>query len=210
MPVIDMSQIIENSLYFLALINPISKVLFIASMHPAYSHKELISISMRSTIVALLILVTLASVGNFLLVRVFHVEIYSLSVAGGIILFIIGLNAVRKGSFFETNEENEKENSKTLDISVVPLAAPLIAGPGTMTAAISFASMDGTIITIACITIAVLINLVCMLLSLRINRALEKINATEPLIRITGLIVTAVAMQMIFSGCATWVKSVIP
>jgi len=203
----DVSQIIENSLYFLALINPISKVLFIASKHPAYSRKELISISMRSTIVALSILVTLASVGNFLLVKIFHVEIYSLSVAGGVILFIIGLNAVRKGSFFE---KNGAKSSRALDISVVPLAAPLIAGPGTMTAAISFASMNGTVITIACITIAVLINLVCMLLSLRINKALERLTATEPLIRITGLIVTAVAMQMIFSGCATWVKLLIP
>ncbi|MEI8054577.1 MAG: MarC family protein [bacterium] len=198
----DPSQIIENSLYFLALINPISKVLFIASKHPAYSRRELISISVRSTIVAFLILAISTSVGDFLMVRVFHVEIYSLSVAGGIILFIIGLTAVRKGRFFE----EEKENHKSHDISVVPLAAPLIAGPGTMTAAISFASMHGTIATILCVTIAVLVNLVCMLLSSQINRAVEKLNATEPLIRITGLIVTAVAMQMIFTGCATWVS----
>jgi len=197
----DPSQIIENSLYFLALINPISKVLFIASKHPAYPRQELISISVRSTIVAFLILAISTSVGDFLMVRVFHVEIYSLSVAGGIILFIIGLTAVRKGRFFE----EDKEKHKAQDISVVPLAAPLIAGPGTMTAAISFASMHGTIATIICITIAVLVNLVCMLLSSQINRAVEKLNATEPLIRITGLIVTAVAMQMIFTGCATWV-----
>ncbi len=139
------------------------------------------------------------------MVRVFHVEIYSLSVAGGIILFIIGLTAVRKGRFFE----EDKENHKSQDISVVPLAAPLIAGPGTMTAAISFASMHGTIVTTLCVAIAVLINLVFMLLSSQINRAVEKLNATEPLIRITGLIVTAVAMQMIFNGCATWVARTI-
>lgn len=197
----DPSQIIENSLYFLALINPISKVLFITSKHPAYSHQELFYISMRSSTVAFLILATLSSIGGFLFIKVFHVEIYSLCVAGGIILFIIGLNAVRRGSFFEDN----KGNNSSSDVSVVPLATPLIAGAGTMAASISFSLMNGIITTIICITIAILINFVCMLLSFQINRTLEKLNATEPLTRITGLIITAVAMQMIFSGCTTWI-----
>ena len=146
-------------------------------------------------------LVLLASIGDFLMTRIFHVEIYSLSVAGGIILFSIGLTAVRTGNFFENNETTHSHNN---DVSIVPLVAPLIAGPGTMTAAISFASMNGNLTTIICMTIAVLINFICMLFSFRFNKFLEKFKATEPLTRITGLIVTAVAMQMIFSGCATW------
>ena len=201
----SLAQIIENTLYFLALINPVSKVLFLTAKKPAYTRQELFSLSIKATLVALLILSILSSFGNFLLISVFHVEIYSLSVAGGIILFIIGLTAVREGKFFEETEENQKAT----DISVVPLAAPLIAGPGTMTAAISFASFNGTITTVICITLAVSINLVFMLLSFRINRVFEKLNATGPLIRITGLIVTAVAMQMIFTGCATWIGKII-
>ena len=201
----SLAQIIENTLYFLALINPVSKVLFLTAKKPAYTRQELFSLSIKATLVALLILSILSSFGNFLLVSVFHVEIYSLSVAGGIILFIIGLTAVREGKFFEESQENQR----TPDISIVPLAAPLIAGPGTMTAAISFASFNGTITTVICITLAVSINLVFMLLSFRINRVFEKLNATGPLIRITGLIVTAVAMQMIFTGCATWIGKII-
>lgn len=196
----NLPQIIENSFYFLVLINPISKILFITSKHPAYSRQKLISICMRSNMVALSMLVLLASIGDFLMTKIFHVEIYSLSVAGGIILFSIGLTAVRTGNFFE----NSKKNHSHEDVSIVPLAAPLIAGPGSMTAAISFASMQGTVTTIVCMTIAILINLVCMLFSFKFNKFLEKFKATEPLTRITGLIVTAVAMQMIFSGCATW------
>lgn len=203
--VMTLAQIIENTLYFLALINPVSKILFLTAKNPPYSRNELFSLSVKASVVALLILVILACVGNFLFVTIFHVEIYSLSVAGGIILFIIGLTAVREGRFFEEN----KGAQGSYDVSVVPLAAPLIAGPGTMTAAISFASIHGTVITIICITLAILINLFFMLLSFSINRGLEKLNATEPLIRITGLIVTAVAMQMIFSGCATWVGKII-
>jgi Multiple antibiotic transporter len=156
-------------------------------------------------LVSLLILLVLTSIGDFLMVKIFHVEMYSLSVAGGIILFIIGLTAVREGNFFEDN----KETQSVSDISIVPLAAPLIAGPGTMTAAITFASIHGIAITDICITISILINLIFMLLSHPINNFLEKLNATGPIIRITGLIVTAVAMQMIFSGGASWVRQIV-
>lgn len=197
-------QIIENTLYFLALINPVSKILFLTAVKPPYSRRELTTLSIKATLVSLLILLIMISVGNFLLVEIFHIEMYSLSVAGGVILFIIGLTAVREGKFFEEN----KETQGRVDISVVPLAAPLIAGPGTMTAAITVASMHGIFSTQICITLALLINLFFMLLSNPISRGLEKANATGPIIRITGLIVTAVAMQMIFSGCSIWLKGI--
>ncbi|MBU0745106.1 MAG: MarC family protein [Gammaproteobacteria bacterium] len=197
--------IIENTLYFLALINPISKVLFLASKKPAYSHKELSNLSIKSTAVSLLILLTLTNIGDFVLVSIFHVEIYSLSAAGGVILFIIGLTAVREGKFFDENKNPQVK----ADISIVPLATPLIAGPGIMTAAITFASINGMTITNICITIAILINLAFMVLSGPINRFLEKLNVTGPIVRIMGLIVTTVAMQMIFSGCSAWIGSII-
>lgn len=197
----NISQILENTIYFLALINPASKILFLSTKEPAYNTKELTALSMKSSFVAWLILMLLTFGGNFILLTIFHVEIYSLSAAGGIILFIIGLNAVRKGNFYE--KRDYKTNS---DISIVPLAAPLIAGPGVMTAAIFFAMMHGIIITLICVTLAIILNLLFMLASAKIGSFLEKTNATGPLIRITGLIVTAVAMQMIFNGFSIWVQ----
>lgn len=197
-----MSPIIENTIYFLALINPASKILFLSSKEPPYTTKELVSVSLKASLVAWIILITLISCGNFVLTSIFHVEIYSLSVAGGIILFIIGLNAVRNGRFYE----REDFDGNGIDVSIVPLAAPLIAGPGVMTAAISFASMHGIIVTLVCVTLGIILNLAFMLSSLQIGRFLERINATSAVIRITGLIVTSVAMQMMFTGCAMWVR----
>jgi multiple antibiotic resistance protein len=192
--------IIENTAYFLALINPASKIFLLSTMEPPYSWKELWSVALRSTLIALLILGLLTSIGQFLFATVFHVEIYSLNVAGGIILFIVGLTAVRKGRFYE-----DTAMRSVPEISVVPLAAPLIAGPGTITAGIYFSSKHGIPLTLVCISLALFINFLIMLTSLHIGHALERINATGPLIRITGLIVTAVAAQMIFSGCADWI-----
>lgn len=197
-------HIIENTIYFLALINPPSKILLLSSKKPPFSRKELFSIAARSTFAALIILLILTVAGNFILTNIFQVEIYSLSIAGGIILFFVGLSAVKQGKFYE-----EKDAQKIADMSIVPLAAPLIAGPGTMTAAISFASMHGTLITLICITLALGINMAFMLMSAQIGKFLEKTNTTGPLIRITGLIVTAVAMQMILNGCGNWLDKII-
>ena len=199
----DINLILSSALYFLALINPTSKIFLLSTMHPPFLKRELITISIRSTIVAAIILVVLAATGNYILVTVFKVNLYSLKVAGGIVLFIVGLTAVRKGRFYE-----ESEMKHVSDISVVPLAAPLIAGTGTITAAISYSSIHGVLLTIVCILISLGVNLSLMLVSSRIGRALEKINASGPLIRITGLIVTAVAVQMIFSGFTEWMNQI--
>ena len=135
--------------------------------------------------------------------NIFHVEIYSLSVAGGIVLFLVGLTAVRAGRFHEDNIA-----AASADVSIVPLAAPLIAGPGVITAALSFSSsIHSVTFTLLCLFVALMINFVLMLMSLQIGRAMERLHITGPIIRITGLIVMAVSVQMIFSGAAAWLTT---
>ena len=198
----DLQSLVESSAYFLALINPVSKIFLLSTIDPPYSRSQLWNVSIRSTLVAFAILIVLIGAGSFLFHAVFRVEIYSLSVAGGGVLFTVGLKAVRKGRFYE-----ESELRGVPSITVVPLAAPLIAGPGTIAAAISFSTLYGSAETLLCVSLALLANLVLMLTSRRVGRFLERFNATGPFIRITGLIVMAVAVQMIFNGVATWAKT---
>jgi multiple antibiotic resistance protein len=127
------------------------------------------------------------------------VEIYSLKVAGGIVLFIIGLQAVRNGKFYESSP-----NANMGDISIVPLGAPLIAGPGTITAAISYSSASGVSNTLLAISVALALNFILMTWSLWIGKVLDRFQVIGPLIRITGLIVAAVAVQMILNGIGEW------
>ncbi len=204
-------KLLELSLYFLALLNPASKILFLASKEPPFTNRQIWHISYKSTLIALIMLLIFCAAGQFLLEHIFHIAIYSLKVAGGIVLFIIGLTAMRKGVFYQKeNGEEHKTESETIDnLSIVPLAAPLIAGPGTITAAISFSTEYGLVSTALALTMAVLVNFVFMLFSLGINKVLEYFCITGPLIRITGLIVSAVAIQMIFDGSAEWLKIVL-
>lgn len=203
----DSIKVLENSLYFLALLNPASKIFFLASKRPAFSRMQLWKISLKSTLVAMSLLLIFCVVGQFLLEKVFKIDLYSLKVAGGVVLFIIGYTAMRKGVFYQNDHDGEPEVAED-DISIVPLAAPLIAGPGTITAAISFSAQFGLASTISALGIAIFINFLLMLCSLWINRIFERLYITGPIVRITGLIVAAVAVQMIFNGAAEWLTGV--
>lgn len=200
-----LAQFIEMAAYLLALINPASKIFLLSTMDPPYAWRDLRSVSLKSTCAAFVILCVLTIAGNVVLKKVFNVELFSLSIAGGIVLFIVGLTAVQQGRFYDA-----RIYRRTSDISIVPLAAPLIAGPGTITATLSYAAHRGVGLTIAALSVALALNLVCMIFSLAIGRALNRVNATGPLVRITGLVVCAVAVQMILNGLSTWLAQARP
>lgn len=191
--------ILENGLYFLALLNPASKVMFLATYEPKLTKKQVWELSWKSSIAALVILSILAGTGEIILSKIFRVDLYSLKITGGIVLFLIGLTAVREGRFINRVEHQLRQNFT--DLSLVPLAAPLIAGPGTIAASISGAAQHGLVTVIISLSGAILINFILMLFSIGINQMLEKLHLLGPLIRLTGLIISAVAVQMVIAGC---------
>ena len=197
----SLEGIFENTLYLLALLNPASKVLFLAAYEPKLTTKQNFELAWKSSGAALIILLLLASAGNLILQRVFHVELYSLQITGGLVVFMIGFSAIRDGRFIQ-KKENELRDNFT-EVSLVPLAAPLIAGPGMIAAAIASSVARGLPATLIALTIAVLINFLFMLFSSAINLFLTKTHLLGPLIRVTGLIIAAVAMQMIITGLKT-------
>ena len=200
----EYSQILENSLYLLALLNPASKVMFLATYDPPLTRKQIFELSWKSSGAALLILVFLAAAGEIVLSRIFRVELYSLRITGGLVVFLIGWIAIREGRFMQKRHQSMKESFT--DLSLVPLAAPLIAGPGTIAAAISSTAEFGILATTCALTLAIFSNFVLMIFSPAINRILEKTHLLGPLIRLTGLIIAATAMQMIATGIKEFLK----
>ena len=188
----DWLKILENAVYLLALLNPPSKILFLSTYEPELEMRQIWELSWKSSLAALLMLIAFAIVGQFVLEQIFRISLYSLKITGGLVIFFIGWLAVREGKFFQ-KRENELRNDFT-ELSIVPLAAPLIAGPGTITIAISFSAQYGHL---SCITSLVLF-------SRPFSKLFQKLHLVGPLIRITGLIVSAVAVQMILDGAGEW------
>lgn len=167
--------------------------------------RQIWELSWKSSLAALLMLIAFAIVGQFVLEQIFRISLYSLKITGGLVIFFIGWLAVREGKFFQ-KRENELRNDFT-ELSIVPLAAPLIAGPGTITIAISFSAQYGHLSCITSLVLAIFANFVLMLFSRPFSKLFQKLHLVGPLIRITGLIVSAVAVQMILDGAGEWLSN---
>ena len=141
------------------------------------------------------ILFTFAIGGDFVLKSLFNVNIYSLKIVGGIVLLLKGYQALSRGLFFETSATQRLE-----DVSIVPLASPMIAGPATIAASVSFPSIYGLSTVLLGIIAVVLFTGVVMFLSKRICSVLARFNIMGALIRITGLIVATIGTQMALDG----------
>ena len=197
------NDIFLNSLYLLALINPISKICILSVFSKdTESRKDFYRIVTRSTFIALLILAMVMLFGDFIFRSFLRIDLYSLKIAGGSILFWVGFKALSKGVFFEQGTQ-----TRLSEISIVPLASPMIAGPATIAAALPMAVSNGFTVSFLAVTLAVLVNMVLMLLANPIGRILVKFNIMGALIRITGLIVATIGVQMVLSGVATWINS---
>ena len=201
----DLTLLPEYALYFIALINPPSKVMVLSAIAPETSNRELMLVSLRSSLAGVIMLAILAVAGRLILNRVFHVELYALQIAGGIVLFLVGLRALRKGRFFEF-----RPGTSLSEASMVPLASPMIAGPATIAAVIHVSVERGLPLALCAVTLAAGVNLVAMIFARPISRALNKVSLMGPLIRISGLIVATIAVQMVLDGGREWYGLLVP
>jgi multiple antibiotic resistance protein len=191
----------ENFLFFIVLLNPVSKIIVLSTLGVTNNFNELKNISLKATITAMIILFLFSFAGTFILKKIFRIEIYSLQIVGGIVLFLIGLRALQKGEFFELDT-----HQKIKDIAVVPIASPMIAGPATITASISQSAIYGPFITYISIFSALSVNFILMILAGEINAFLKKYNLLGPLVRITGLFIASIGVNMALTGLKTFLK----
>ena len=186
----------------LALVSPIQKVLIVSSLQERFSPAELRYISLKSTFTAMLILIFFLYLGQVTFSYVFRVELYSFQITCGAVLMYNGLSGLLKGFFMKVDE-----HIKIADLTTVPIAIPMIAGPATITAAVTFPVQYGRFITIVAILLALLVNLIFMLEARKIGNFLIKYNFMNPLIRIIGLIVATIGLQMVFDGITLFIKT---
>ena len=186
---------------FIALVTPIQKVFVVFSLQESYSEAELRHIVNKATVTAIGVLLLFFLVGEAVLGYVFNLEIYAFQATCGIVLFYNGFIGLQKGAFLSIDK-----NTRLEDIVAVPIAIPMIAGPATITAVVTMPSVYGRLTTILAVIMALLLNLLIMRNAGRIGKFLVRQNLLMPLIRITGLIVAAIGLQMIMNGIKTFIS----
>lgn len=192
---------------FFATIGPIDVAAMFAAMTIVATPQARRIMAMRGTIVAAIILVSFAFVGKFLL-SYMGISLAALRTAGGVLLLLIGIEMVfaRSSGGTSTTENEAVEATMKKDISVFPLATPLIAGPGSMGAVILLiGNAEGDfvlqLVVIAALLVTLMITLVSLLLATKVQQIFG-VTGMGVVTRVFGVLLCALAVQFIFDGIA--------
>lgn len=192
---------------FFATIGPLDVAAVFAALTASQSQQRRRQMATRGAMIAGAVLLVFAITGESVL-ALLGISLAALRTGGGILLLLIGIEMVfarTSGSTTTTDEENAEAMGKQ-DISVFPIATPLIAGPGAMGATVLLiADTEGNLseqaVIIACLLIMIAVTLVMMLLSAQIDRLFGK-TGMHVITRIMGVLLSALAVQFIFDGIA--------
>jgi multiple antibiotic resistance protein len=190
---------------FFATVGPVDVAAFYAALtaHAAPRHRRRMAI--KGTGIATGLLLTFVLAGEPML-RWLGITLAAMRAAGGVLLLLLAIDmvfarpaAMSKPTFAETSEAEAKD-----DISVFPLATPLIAGPAALGAAVLLAAeaRDSPIAELAVIGALLLVmalQLGLLLVAARLHAFLG-ITGQNVISRIVGILLAALAVQFVFDG----------
>jgi multiple antibiotic resistance protein len=189
----------------LVTIDPVGLIPVFLSLTRGMDRAARSSIALRAAIVAFAILSFFVLAGDWLL-RWLQVSLAAFRISGGLLLFWIAFEMV-----FEKRAEREQQTAdvalgkdRIRDVAAVPLAIPLMAGPGAITAVILLAAKsDGTIMSLASLLgLIAIVVAVCYIVFLAATRLAHLLGATgqHVLSRMLGLLLSALAVQFVADG----------
>jgi multiple antibiotic resistance protein len=138
--------------------------------------------------------------GGHYILRFFGVTVPAFRVAGGIILFMVAIQMLQvKPARIRISPEEEKEGVEKEDIAVVPLAIPMLSGPGAITTVIVLGSEHEGWTPRLLIMLSSLLTSIIFSRSVSMARVLGK-SGVNILTRIMGLILAVIAVEIVVSG----------
>jgi multiple antibiotic resistance protein len=189
---------------FLVIIDPPGCAPIFASLTRGTPAAHRRAMAVRSSTIAWAILMFFALLGRPML-HALGISLASFRIAGGIMLFMIALDMVfeRRTARRESRASSIEGTPEAEDISVFPMAIPMITGPGSIASAMLWVSRAETteniLIVLAAITVVMLITMVTLLAAGPLMRLIgEKLEAM--ITRILGVILAALAAQFIVDG----------
>ncbi len=196
---------VDSLIILLVVVDPLG----IAPLFMALTQGETLAarrrIALRGTLIAGGILVTFALAGDALL-RALGIGMPAFQIAGGLLLFLLAVEMVfaRHSGVRSTTEREQREAQTKKDISVFPLAIPLISGPGALTSVLLMvgergddAVVIGTVLAV--IVTVLLVTLASLLASARIMAFMGETGANV-VSRVLGVVLAALAVQFVLNG----------
>jgi multiple antibiotic resistance protein len=201
----DLALFISAFATLFVIIDPPGCAPIFATLTQGTSKKHQREMAFKSVTVASIILIGFAYVGEWLFSKL-GISLDALRIAGGIMLFMIGLNMV-----FEKRTEKREDRAEGLldeiedpeDISVFPMGIPMIAGPGTMASLLILMGKSDNgwqeLSILAALVVVLIITLISFLVAGPLMKLMGK-TFTNVLTRVLGVLLATLAAQFILDG----------
>ncbi|MEV7660931.1 MarC family protein [Paenarthrobacter sp. NPDC089316] len=156
----------------------------------------------QALLVATGVIVVFAIFGQSIL-NYMHISLAALQGAGGLLLVLIALQLLTGST---SGEENA---AKYKNVAFVPLGTPLMAGPGAIVAVMVFVQRSGELSEYLAVALGIAVVLASLYLAMRFAGVVQRVlgeNGVELVTRIAGLLLSAIAVQMIADSVTAFVK----
>lgn len=199
---------LQAFLTLFVLVDPIGLIPLFLALVGTRSYQEQKRIALRSTLVAGLLILAFALLGGVIL-RYLGISLEALKVAGGLLLFKIALDMINAQLERETDEEHA-ESQVRADVSVFPLAIPLIAGPGTLANVLILAGsappgIGGFVLVLAMAALVLFLTYWSLRAALKFSSSLGR-TGINVITRVLGILLAALAVQYVADGVRVLLK----
>ena len=185
----------------LVIVDPPGMVPVFLALTGTLSARDRMKAGTQAVLLALGVIVVFAVAGQNLL-DYLHVQLPALQGAGGLLLVLVALQLL-------TGKTDEPEEHGATNVALVPLGTPLLAGPGAIVATMLFVQRADGFDSYVIIGLGILAVMITVWLVLRFSGIIVKLlrpSGIEVLTRIAGLLLAAIAVQLIADAVAAFVR----
>lgn len=197
----SITTILIDSIKIFAILNPISILPIFLALSQDRSEMDKQKIVAGAVGIAFLISVVVIFIGQYVLTFV-GISIDSFRFAGGILLLLSAIDMF-SGLARGKKPDPEAENMGLLEIATVPLATPLLLGPGTITLLLTMTYQSPILDILISTSIAMILSAIILALGVYVKRIIHE-SGIKLLARIMALLVASVAIELMHASLVVW------
>jgi len=198
----DIAYVISTFIGILAIVNPFGNISFFTSLTQGFSLEEKKQVISKAIVAATLTLIVFGLLGSYIF-KLFSITIPAFRIAGGLLLFRVAFSMLYGSTpgTKSTSEEKQESLERSM-VGVIPMAIPMLAGPGAISTVMLYVS-EGNLKELMIVFASIFVTMFITYVLLRnADKIFSKIGRVGSLAisRIMGLILAAVAVQFLING----------
>jgi multiple antibiotic resistance protein len=201
-----LAHLLYSFVTLFVIIDPVGNAVIFAGLMRGAPERLRRLCALRGVLIAAILILAFALGGGALL-RALGITLPAFRIAGGILLFLLATEMVfaRESGIRRPTALEEEETEQRHDISVFPLAFPLLAGPGALTSIVLLVERAGAPLAelgvIAALVAVMAVTLALLLVAPQVMR-LAGVTGANVVSRVLGIILAALAAQLVLDGLA--------